>query len=62
MQFLRVYARQLYDENMYVKDVDPYEAGILKITDKGERRLSMHSTPGIIYYVLDEGKKLPVIR
>lgn len=62
MQFLRVAANQMHDEHARVMDVDPYEAGVLKITDKGERLLSIYAMPGITYRILDDNQKLDVIR
>lgn len=62
MQILRVYTNKMVDQHAHVLDVDWYEAGLLKITDKGERLLLLHGMPGITYHVLDERDKLPIIR
>jgi hypothetical protein len=61
MQFLRVYARQITDVDRVVKTVEPYEAGLLVITEKGERILSIHALPGIRFHVLTDDEVLPVI-
>lgn len=62
MQFLRIAANKMHDEHACVMDVDPYEAGVLKITDKGERLLSIYAMPGITYHILDDKDKLDTIR
>lgn len=61
MQFLRVVACQTYDEHAHIVDIPWREAGVLTITDKGERLLSLFSTPGIEYRIIDERDKLPEI-
>ncbi len=62
MQILRVCANRILDGNAFIEEVDWYDAGVLKIMDNGERVLSIYGQPGIAYYILDEGQKLPVIR
>jgi hypothetical protein len=62
MQFLRVCANQMIDEHACTVDVAWYEAGVLKITNKGERLLNLYALPGITYRIIDEREKLPVIR
>lgn len=62
MQILRVYTNKLVDQHARIMDADWYEAGRVKIMDNGERILLLHHMPGIKYYILHEGDKLPVIR
>ena len=62
MQFLRVVTNQLYDEHARIIEVPWREAGVLKITDTGERLLSLYSMPNITFRIIDERDKLPEIR
>lgn len=62
MQFLRVVADEAYDEHARVIRTPWREAGVLRITDEGERLLSMFSTPGITYRILADYDTLPEIR
>lgn len=62
MQLLTIYADRILDEHACVHDVEPYEAGTLRITDTGERLLTIWSNPGITYRILDKDERFPVIR
>ena len=62
MQLLTVYADRIIDEHACVKEVEPYEAGTLRITDSGERLLTIWSNPGVTYRILERDKPFPVIR
>ena len=62
MQFLRVLTNQEYDEHAHLVEVPWREAGVLQITDKGERLLSLFSLPGITFRILDDDERLPEIR
>lgn len=62
MQFLRVVADRAYDEHGQIIEVSQRDAGVLRITDKGERLLSIFSLPGITFRILDAYERLPTIR
>lgn len=62
MQFLTVVTDQLPDGHGRTIEVPWREAGILQITDSGERLLTMHSIPNITFRIIGHAHELPEIR